>query len=325
MSLKESVLKILNEHKGTLVSGGELAKALGVSRNSVWKMVNALKAEGYDITSHPKHGYTISSSANVFNACEVKKNLNNHHKLYFYDVASSSNDIAKAMAQNGEAEGSVVVVKSQTSGKGRMGRRFISSSENGLYFTMILRPRLPAGESLNLTVLGAVALSEAIEKTSGVQTQIKWVNDIYINGKKCAGILSEAQLNFESGMLDYLVIGMGINITPPQGGFDDEISNIATSIYENNAPCGYKSQLLAEIINTFFDYYQRIDDKSFIDAYRNKSNLIGKAVDVYQGDKVISGVAVDIDNDARLIVKVGDKIIPFNSGEARVREASKML
>ena len=151
------------------------------------------------------------------------------------------------------------------------------------------------------------------------------MNDIYINGKKCAGILSEAQLNFESGMLDYLVIGMGINITPPQGGFDDEISNIATSIYENNAPCGYKSQLLAEIINTFFDYYQRIDDKSFIDAYRNKSNLIGKAVDVYQGDKVISGVAVDIDNDARLIVKVGDKIIPFNSGEARVREASKML
>lgn len=325
MSLKESVLKILNENRGALVSGGDLAKVLGISRNSVWKAINALKSEGYDITSYANQGYTINSSANVFNACEVEKHLNHHHKLYFYDVASSSNDIAKALAQNGEAEGSVVVVKSQTSGKGRMGRSFISSSENGLYFTMILRPKLLASESLNLTVLGAVALSEAIEKTSGVQTQIKWVNDIYINGKKCAGILSEAQLNFESGMLDYLVIGMGINITPPDGGFDDEISNIATSIYKNSAPCGYKSQLLAEIINSFFDYYQRIEDKTFIYTYRSKSNLIGKVVDVYQGNQVISGIAVDIDSDARLLVKVDDKIIPFNSGEARVREANKPL
>lgn len=262
---------------------------------------------------------------NIINIEEIARFLPKDAHIIMLDTVTSSNDIAKELASNGESHGTVVIVKSQTNGRGRMGRSFISSSEDGLYFSFILRPQIPADKSLNITVICAVALAEAIEETSGVSAKIKWVNDIYINEKKCAGILTEAQLNPNCTALDFCVVGVGVNISTPNGGFDKEIADIATAIYEKSAPCGYKTKLLASFFESFYKHYSRIEAKEYMLEYKNRSNLIGKDVDVYVGEQITHGTAVDIDSDARLVVQTEDGKKSFSSGEARVRGAGKKL
>lgn len=246
-------------------------------------------------------------------------------RITVLDTATSSSDVAKELAKKGDAHGTTVVVKSQTNGRGRMGRSFISKDENGLYFSFILRPTISASEALNITVICAVSLAQAIEETSGIDTKIKWVNDIYINEKKCAGILTESQLKLGCGTLDFSVVGVGVNVCTPNGGFDKEISDIATAIFENGAPCGYKTELLCKFFDIFFDYYSKIESKEYMLEYKNRSCLLGKDVDVYVGDKITRGTAIDIDNEARLIVQCDDGIKAFSSGEARVRNSGKKL
>ena len=225
MKTKERVLQILYNSKGSEVSGEEIAKSLCVSRNSVWKSVNSLKKDGYLIYTSP-NGYMLDMQKELFTESNIKKYLKDDRKILLFDIIDSTNNMAKQLAQNGEGEGTVVIAKSQTNGKGRMGRSFISSSENGLYLTIILRPRVSVDKCVNITVLGAVSLCEAIEELCGVECQIKWVNDIYINEKKVSGILTEASINFEGGTMQYAVIGMGINVYEPVGGFDPEIKDI---------------------------------------------------------------------------------------------------
>ena len=321
MKTQEKVLEILYS-KDCAVSGEEIAVSLGISRNSVWKAINALKTQGYDIEATGA-GYRLTNDA-MLDEYSVKKYLKREHKLYIYKKENSSNDVAKHLARQGETEGSAVVVLSQTGGKGRMGRSFISNSENGLYMSIILRPQIQAAQSVSITVAGAVAVLEAIEHLSGKECSIKWVNDIYIGEKKCCGILTEASLDFESGRLQYAVIGIGVNLCPPEGGFDREIAEIACGVYENECPSGFKSKLCAEIINSFFDHYEELEKKKYIDTYRKKSSIIGKEVDVYVGNDVICGIATDIDENANLVVKgENGQSYVFGSGEARVRKASK--
>ena len=249
----------------------------------------------------------------------------NQIEIITFDKATSSNTLAKELAKSGAKEGTVVLVKSQSEGRGRLGRSFVSNSENGLYFTIILRPRIAPADAIHITTIGATALCEAIKRTSGKDVKIKWVNDIYINDRKCAGILTESQINVECGILDYAVIGMGINILPPKDGFDEEIANIAISIYENEAPCGYKAMLLETTIDLFFKYYNEIEKKTYLPLYKQSSNIIGKEVDVYIGNEIIKGTALDIDDRAQLVVKTNDGIKAFGSGEARVRQEGKLL
>lgn len=325
MKIKDKVLARLNASVGEVLSGGELARELGVTRNSIWKAINQLKKEGYDITSQSNQGYALNGMVDIINIEEILQALPKDSQATILDSASSSNDVCKELAQKGASHGSFVIVKSQTNGRGRMGRSFISRSEDGLYLSFILRPNMSADQALNITVISAVALAQAIEETSGAGAQIKWVNDIYINEKKCAGILTEAQLNFECGTLDYCVVGIGVNVSTPKDGFDAEIRDIATAIYENGAPCGYKTNLISKFFKYFFKYYSEIESKKFMSEYKNRSNLIGKNVDVYVGEKIIGGTVCDIDENARLVVKTNDGIQSFSSGEARVRSAGIRL
>ncbi len=318
MGTKEKVLSTLYA-KGCPVSGEQIAIALGVSRNSVWKAINALKADGYEISATSK-GYCIES-LKEFDEYAVKRYLKREHALHLYKEVSSSNTVAKELCQAGEKHGSVVIVESQTAGRGRMGRRFLSSSKNGLYMSIILRPQISADKCVNITAAAAVAVAQAIEKTSNVKTGIKWVNDIYVGDKKCAGILTEASIDFESGGVQYAVVGIGVNLCPPKGGFDKEIEEIACGVYENECPKGYKARLCGEIINNLFDQFERLEKRSYMAEYKAKSIIIGKSVDVYVGDSVVYGVVTDIDENANLIVTDKQGLThTFNSGEARVRK-----
>ena len=266
------------------------------------------------------------NATNKFDEEAISRYLKREHTLHIYGVANSSNNIAKELCQGGEGEGSVVIVKSQTAGRGRLGRSFLSSSENGLYMTITLRPKMPSCDCVNITVAGAVAVARAIEETSGVMCGVKWVNDIYINEKKCAGILTESSIDFENGGVRYAVIGIGVNLCPPKGGFAPEIQDIACGIFEENYPNGYKARLCAHIINSFFDIYENLDKGEFLQEYRERSVIIGKEVDVYVGDRVLSGTAVDIDENANLVVKGEDgELHTFNSGDARVRQSGAKI
>ena len=323
MDTKQKILELLYRKDGA-VSGQEIGDLLGLSRNSVWKAINQLKKMGYSIDAST-NGYLLCDN-DIFDSHSIGRYLKREHKLHIYKEESSSNDVAKLLCAQGEKEGGVVIVQRQTKGRGRMGRSFISSSENGLYMSLILRPSIRASECVNITVVGAVAVLLAIEECSGQDCQIKWVNDIYIREKKCCGILTEAALDFESGGVQYAVIGIGVNLCPPKEGFDQEIEKIACGVYENECPKGFKAKLCATIINKFFDLYERLEKKEYIELYRKKSNIIGKAVDVYVGDSVVTGYARDIDENANLIVADEDgNVHTFKSGEARVREQGQGL
>ena len=251
----------------------------------------------------------------------IKKQLNYDADIIMYENATSSNILAKELAGNGAKEGTVVIVKSQTKGKGRLGRSFISSSENGLYFSIILRPDVEIDACVDITAMASVAVLEAIEETTDKKPKIKWVNDIYINDRKICGILTESAFGVNGNNPEYMICGIGINISPPPNGFDDEIKDIAGSIFEEKYPDGYKSCLFASIINSFFKYYKLLAKGTYLKKYRECSNIIGKEVDVYIGERIINGTAVDITDKAELIIKTekGESIV-VSSGEARVRK-----
>lgn len=321
--MKQKILEIFENNQGKILSGEEIARKLGVSRNCIWKNINLLKKEGYAIISHSTVGYSLSCDSDVFSANRIMSLSKSNVNVLFYDEVTSTNDIAKDLARDGAEEGTVIISKTQTQGKGRMGRSFISNEDNGIYMSLVLRPQMSLLESVNITVMGACAVLEAIEKTSGVNCTVKWVNDIYIKDKKACGILTEASFDFESAQLDYAILGIGVNVTPPRNGFNDEISAIATSIYPLKSPVGYKSVLCAEIIDRFMHYYKNAHDKSYIKLYKDKSNILGEYVNVIRGNEVVSGKAIDIDENANLIVETKNGIVKFNSGEARVRKNGK--
>ena len=322
MKTKDKVFEILLDNIGNSVSGEEIAKKLGVSRNSVWSAVTSLKRDGYKISSVTNIGYTFSNDNDIFTDKSIQKYLEREHKIIIFDEVNSTNSVAKEMAYH-EKEGTVVIAKRQLCGRGRMGRTFSSNSENGLYMSIILKPH-DATQSTNITILCATAVYEAILEVCGKESRIKWVNDIFLNNKKICGILTEGAINIENGMLDYAICGIGVNLSLPNGGFDESLKYIAGSIYEKEIPCGYKAKLCAAIINKFFKYYYRISEKEYMKIYREKSNIIGEEVSVSFGKEIIEGKAIDIDEDAKLVVKTKDgEILRFSSGEARVRKNGK--
>ena len=248
---------------------------------------------------------------------EIKKHFNDCTNIIVLDTVDSTNNVAKQLAMQGCADKTLVIAEKQTQGRGRMGRSFISNEDNGIYMSLVLRPDMCISDSVYITVMTSVAVCEAVEELCPVECGIKWVNDIYIGNKKVCGILTEAaQL---TDKLDYAIVGIGINVTEPEGGFNEEIKDIATSLYEKNAPVGIKNRLIAKILERFYHYYGKMSDKSYMNKYREKSNLIGKAVDVYRGDEIISGVCVDIDENANLVIEHKGKRLTFNSGDARVK------
>ena len=234
------------------------------------------------------------------------------------DCIPSTNDEMKSRARDGENEIAVLITESQTKGKGTKGRSFFSPDGSGCYMSILLRPLYPAEDCTLLTTIAAVAVAKAIEKFTINKAQIKWVNDIYIGGKKAAGILTEAALSKNGSVLEYAVVGIGINLCQPEKGFPDEIKDIATSIdlaKEN------KNEFIAEVINVFIDYYKNLTDKIYLREYRERLFFLGETVRITQADTTYEATAVDIDDMCHLIVETtdGERKTLF-SGEITVRQ-----
>ena len=324
MSAKQHVLSVLEQNKGNSVSGAKLAQELSISRNAIWKAIKSLQLEGYHITAVPNKGYCLSEDNDILSSESIIPYLSETISPVNLEVrksVTSTNTMLKKLAGGGEAEGKVLIAEEQTGGRGRLGRNFYSPSRTGLYMSVLLRPKVTVEDSLYITTSAAVSVAKAIEKVTGCAAEIKWVNDIFCNGKKVCGILTEAGVDFEGGGLEYCIVGIGINVARPQEDFPDEIKEIAGGIFEpNRYSSNLRSKLAAEILNYFLGYYSEFSKKAFIDEYRKRSLLIGKEINIISGDQLQNARALEIDENARLVVQLPDgEIKALSSGEISIR------
>ena len=215
MRVKDAVATCLTEAAGQYLSGETLAQKLGVSRNAVWKAVRLLQEEGFPIEAKKKTGYRLAQGIDLLTEETVRPYLHSRilgHPLYVYPELPSTNNTCKALVRDGAKHGTVVAANCQTAGKGRQGRTFVSPAGSGLYFSMILSKAVSLQDAPLLTACAAVAAARAIDALYSTQVQIKWVNDLYLHGKKFCGILTEGGVSLESGKLEHAIIGIGINI-----------------------------------------------------------------------------------------------------------------
>lgn len=242
-----------------------------------------------------------------------------HIKVNSFNCVDSTNTVAKNLAIGGCNEGITVVAAEQTAGKGRLGRTFLSK-RGGVYFSVVLRPKIHAEDTLFITVAAAVAAARAIEAVGGKKCEIKWVNDVYINNKKVCGILTEGGFAADGG-LKYAVLGVGINLFAPKGDFPDYLP-LADSVFNKNSKVLFKNrkkeQIIAEFANKFFDFYQNLNEKEFIREYQQRSFLTDKDITYTKDGKIYKAKVVGIDDDANLIVKSGEKTERLSHGEIQI-------
>lgn len=302
--LKEEVLKLLEENRGSYVSGGKIAKTLGVSRNAVWKVIQALEQLGYKFEKSTRLGYKLLEDNDKLSSTGIRKYLKEGYvrSIEVHDELSSTNDYVMAKASRGEADGLLVVAERQVGGKGRFGRSF-HSPEGGVYFSLLVRPDKSYKGNSFLTVMAAVSVVEALKEVYGVSAGIKWVNDIFIDGKKCSGILTEASIDFESGSVAYAVIGIGINLKEQAGGFPEEIKDIACAV-DVEAIDG-KNRIVAAVINNLLDYINlfEYDKTAIIDKYRSRSIMTGKRVIIKRESGDREALCLGINDECQLIVR----------------------
>lgn len=320
MSVINDVLKILEDNRNEYVSGNDISKKLFVSRNSVWKAVNALKSRGYNIEAVTNKGYCLSASNDIISAQSIEKYLKRDFRISVFDELDSTNNYLKKLASDGEKEGRLIIARTQSRGKGRMGKSFYSPEDSGVYFSVLLRPQFSAEKSLFLTVMAAVAVAETAMNYSDGEVSIKWVNDVYIDGRKICGILTEGSISLENGGLQYAVVGIGINVLIPDNGFPEDIKERAGAVIsEKEAPDDIKSRIIAEVINRFFDMYSG-EDTDYIKRYQGYSYLTGKKIDVLYHDRTEPATVLGITDDCHLKIRTetgAEKTL--SSGDVSIR------
>ena len=323
MNVRSKLLKLLEENEDTFISGNSLANELSVSRNAIWKAVETLRAEGYDISAGTNKGYRLENRGDILSETGIASHIKTAgvFRLDVRKSVTSTNTVLRDLAAEGVSEGYVVAAGEQTAGKGRQGRAFYSPARHGVYFSLLLKPGSKTDDAALITSAAAVAAAQAIERVLGVRVGIKWVNDLYAEGKKVCGILTEAVFGMESGTVESAVLGIGINITRPEEGFRKEIANVATALTDRSAGRdSERCRIIAATLDNFWRYYQNLAGRGFLDEYRARSVILGQDIFVLSGGEKRPGRAIAIDDDCRLIVRYEDgETAALNSGEVSVR------
>ncbi|NLG52994.1 MAG: biotin--[acetyl-CoA-carboxylase] ligase [Clostridiales bacterium] len=325
MSTSEKVYKLLDDKRGEYVSGNEIAKALDISRNAVWKAVNRLTEQGFMISARQNAGYSLSRLDDGLSAEFIKNSLDGDIGIYLLKETESTNEFAKDTARKYPGQKAVIIAEKQTAGKGRRGRSFYSPAGKGLYISFLLWPALSADKSLIITSAAAVAAARAIDSfvDAGEKVLIKWVNDLYLNSRKIGGILTEASVNCEDGQTEYIVIGIGINVykdIPPR-----EISEVYGAVFGETAG-GLRNRLACKLISNVLEITDGLEKeydltrRRVINECRARSCVLGKEVNVYGFDGLTRGRAVDIDENGVLTVEdKSGRRFALLSGEVSVR------
>lgn len=237
--------------------------------------------------------------------------------LILLEEIDSTNRYVKQLASEGGSEGTVVIANRQSAGKGRMGRNFFSPAESGIYMSVLLRPQIELEKSTLITSVAAVAVARAIESVSGVTAQIKWVNDVFLHGKKTCGILTEAGINSNNDTLEYAVLGIGVNVGKMV--FPEELDTIATSVSNESGVEIEREELISAILNELEPLYEAMHTGAFLKESRERSILLGKEIKVLNGNNSYSARALEIDDMGQLVVEANGKKQTLVCGEVSIR------
>lgn len=322
MGTKEKLLDVFEKNKGAYFSGEELAEKLSVSRTAVWKAVNSLRKEGYKIHAVQNKGYCLSADTDILSSQGIAKYLEpvcSAIELHVLPETESTNDYLREMAVQGMSEGYTVIAGTQTGGKGRTGRSFYSPEDTGIYMSLLLRPEnCSPNQAVKFTTMAGAAACEAIRQVSGKEPQIKWVNDIYMEGRKVSGILTEGAVSLETGSLEYVILGIGINVYPPRKGFPKELRETAGAVFKEQISDG-KNRLAGEFLNSFMNFYRDQGEADYREGYKRRSMVLGKEIQVLAPSGVRKARALDIDQDCRLLVEYEDRSREWlTAGEIRI-------
>ena len=323
---RDIVLEQLERHKGQFASGGELADGLALSRNAVWKAVEALRKDGWPIESVRGRGYRLDAESSILSAASIRRwlddagDLGDSIRVVYHDSIDSTNLEAKRLAESGACEGTLVVAGRQTAGRGRQGRGFFSPAGTGVYFTLLLRPTFEVGDVTLVTSAAAVAVAETIEDVFGKAAQIKWVNDVFTDGRKVSGILTEATFDAESARLAYAVLGIGVNVYTPEEGWPEEVAGVAHAISAGHADSeDRRARLVAGVASRFMRAYPHLPEKPHLEAYRARSLLDGREVEVFEGGGSYRALVLGVTDDFALSVRMGDGTVrELASGEVHI-------
>jgi BirA family transcriptional regulator, biotin operon repressor / biotin---[acetyl-CoA-carboxylase] ligase len=305
--MQASILDALRQER--YVSGEQLGKKLHISRTAVWKHINELRKNGYKIDSSPKLGYSLIEITDLLLPNEISNGLNTQvmgEKILYYNEVTSTQDTAAELAKNGIAEGTVVIAETQTNGRGRKGREWISPSEGGVYLSIVLRPNLMPIQTIQMPLIAGVAVREAIRQATHVAPEIKWPNDIIVAGKKVAGILTE--MSCEIDRVNYVVLGIGVNVNTPKSVMEKVPGGKANSLANECGEYISRVKLVQYLLNEFEKKYSEFRANGFRsirEEWKTSSNTIGSWVKLNNsGDmEVIEGQACDIDEDGFLLIK----------------------
>lgn len=312
--LKGKILDLLKNADG-YISGEKISEQTGISRAAVWKHIKSLKQAGYEIKSVTNKGYCLVASPDLITVDEITIGLDTEfigRKLFIYDETDSTNERAKACSA--EKEGSVFIAEIQNHGKGTRGRGWVSPKGTGIWHSILLKPDIPPLEAAQITLVAGIAVCEAV----GLNSKIKWPNDIVIGDKKICGILTE--MSSEKNMINYIVCGIGINVNTES--FPDEIAHRATSMYIESGKTYARNELIARVLNVFEYYYKKFLDGglgAILDEYKKHCVTIGRKVSVNFKKETVTGTAVDVDETGALVVETDNGIIHVTSGEVSVR------
>ncbi|MFH2138587.1 MAG: biotin--[acetyl-CoA-carboxylase] ligase [Candidatus Omnitrophota bacterium] len=301
--METEILDFLKENNEFFVSGEDICKKLNVSRTAVWKHIQNLRKAGYDIAAQPHLGYRLENTPDAMLPDEIKYKLKTNKfgkKIIAYASITSTNDAAYTLAEQGAAEGTLVVAEQQTKGKGRMGRTWNSPHGEGIYGSLILRPEITPDEAGKITLMASVSIAQTIRQLTGLEAEIKWPNDILIGKDKICGILTE--MSAEPDMVKFIILGFGINVNTDKR----KLPPHATSISLKLARDIRRVDFLKELLQGMESHYEKIKKKRFgliIDEWRNLSSTLGKRIKVKWRGAMIEGQALDVDERGALIVR----------------------
>ena len=317
MALRDDLLAELEKRRGEDVSGQALAERFGVSRSAVWKAVNALRAAGFEISSTPNRGYRLRPEDDRLSAAGVRAALGEAYaglRVRVYETLDSTNQEAKRLLAAGEPCPMLLLAEEQTAGRGRRGRGCASPAGAGQNRTLALQPPAALSQATLLTAAAAVAVAQAVEALTALACQIKWVNDVYLDGKKLCGILTEASGSFEADALSSVCAGIGVNVRTRD--FPEELAGRACSLWPRAVS---RNRLAAEIAVRLLNFAAALGAREFLEEYRRRSLVLGKAVTFTRDGGERRALAVGIGENGELIVRYDDgREEALNAGEVRI-------
>lgn len=307
---KHEILKKLQHANGEPISGQQLADDFELSRTAIWKYIKQLEEEGYVFETIRKKGYILKSQPNLIDVLKIKAALETEtfgEQIIFKETLPSTQPEAHQLAQQGAPAGTIVICEEQTSGRGRMQREWKSQKGKGIWMSVILRPNVPPYEAPQFTLVAAVAIAKAIEEVADIRPEIKWPNDLLIDGLKITGILTELQA--DPDRVNALIMGIGINVNHETDDFPEDIRDIATSLKLQTGNEIDRAKLIARILLHLENYSNMYVESGFQPIkkeWENYSCTIGQRIKVSTINEVFYGKAVAITNDGVLKVQLPD-------------------